>query len=103
MKQTLQKLASGEKVTVVALGDSNTELTWHTAGRLNWVGLLQEALMEKQGRNRALVINAGCAGNSAQAAEARLEQDVFRFRPDLLVVSLGMIDALGGLAGLGDF
>ena len=51
MKQFLDKLKRQEQITIVALGDSNTELTWHTAGRLNWVGLLQEALFETYGRN----------------------------------------------------
>ncbi len=31
--------------TIVALGDSNTELTFHTKGHLNWCYLLQEALL----------------------------------------------------------
>ncbi len=52
MREFLNKLENGQKVTVVALGDSITELTWHTAGRLNWVGYLQEALVETYGRNR---------------------------------------------------
>ena len=44
MKRLLQKLAEGRKATIVALGDSITELTWHTRGHLNWCGYLQEAL-----------------------------------------------------------
>ena len=93
MQKTLAKLKSGDRVTIVALGDSNTELTFHTAGRLNWTGLLQEALFETYGRNRARVINAGCAGDGAESAARRLAQDVLPFEPDLLIVSLGMMNA----------
>jgi len=49
MKKLLTKLERGEQVTIVALGDSNTELTFHTRGYLNWVCLLHEALFEKYG------------------------------------------------------
>ena len=41
----ISKLEKGEQVTIVALGDSNTELTFHTRGYLNWPYLLQEALL----------------------------------------------------------
>jgi len=43
----LSKLARGEQVTIVALGDSNTELTFHTRGHLNWV---EAALVKRPGR-----------------------------------------------------
>jgi lysophospholipase L1-like esterase len=101
--KTLGKLARGEPVTIVALGDSNTELTWHTAGRLNWVGLLQEALFEKHGANLATVINAGRCGDTAAAAVTRLDRDVTRFRPDLVIVAFSMNDAFQGKAGLAAF
>lgn len=99
----MEKLASGERVTIVALGDSNTELTWHTAGRLNWVGLLQEALFEKYGGNRVRTINAGACGDTAVGGLARLERDVLRFDPDLVIVGFSMNDAGGGAAKLEEF
>src|SRR5689334_25221040 len=99
MKQLLEKLKHKEPVTIVALGDSNTELTWHTAGRLNWVGLLQYALFEKLGSNHAMVINAGRCGDTAVGALVRLDRDVIRFQPDLVIVAFGMSDAGQGESG----
>ena len=87
-----KKLEQGRKVTIVALGDSITELTWHTRGRLNWCGYLQEAMFETYGRNRCWVINSGRCGDTATAGLTRLEEDVFRFAPDLVIVSYGMND-----------
>ena len=101
--KTLEKLARKQQVTIVALGDSNTELTWHTAGRLNWVGLLQEALFEKHGANLVTIINAGRCGDTAEAALGRMERDAVRFQPDLVIVSFSMNDAFQGEAGLGRF
>jgi len=100
MQKFMQKLKRGEKVTIVAMGDSITELTWHTRGRLNWVGLLQEALFETFGRNRCWVINSGRCGDTAENGLRRLDQDVLRFDPDLVIISYGMNDASGneGLA-----
>jgi lysophospholipase L1-like esterase len=82
----LAKLARGEQVTIVALGDSNTELTFHTRGYLNWCGLLQVALLEKYGPNRVIMINAACCGERAAGGLARLDRDVLRFAPDLAIV-----------------
>ncbi|MBI4028575.1 MAG: SGNH/GDSL hydrolase family protein [Verrucomicrobia bacterium] len=103
MKRFLDKLKRGEQATLVALGDSNTELTWHTAGRLNWVGLLQEALFETYGRNLAVTINAGCCGGTAAGAISRLDRDVIRFQPDLVIVAFGMNDAGQAEPGLAAF
>ena len=86
MQRLLAKLNKGEQVTIVALGDSNTELTFHTRGRLNWCYLLQAALLEKYGPNRVIMIDAGCCGDSAAGGLARLDRDVLRFKPDLVIV-----------------
>jgi len=82
-------------VTIVALGDSITEHTWHTCGRLSWCGYLQEALFETYGRNRCWVINSGRCGDTAAGGLERLEEDVIRFAPDLVIVSYGMNDQAG--------
>lgn len=95
MKAFLEKLEQGRKVTIVALGDSITELTWHTRGHLSWCGYLQEALFEKYGRNRCWVINSGRCGDGAPGGLERLDEDVLRFDPDLVIVSYGMNDQGG--------
>ena len=85
-QKLVAKLDAGEQVTIVALGDSNTELTFHTQGRLNWVGLLQVGLFQKYGPNKAIVINAGHCGEGAAGGLTRLQRDVLRFSPDLVIV-----------------
>ncbi len=86
MDGLLAKLDKGQQVTIVALGDSNTELTFHTRGHLNWVYLLQEALFEKYGPNKVIMIDAGCCGEGAGGGLARLDRDVLRFTPDLVII-----------------
>lgn len=103
MQRTLAKLKAGEQVTIVAFGDSITELTFHTRGRLNWVGLLAEALFETYGHGVCLMINAGKCGSSYQEGLQRLDRDVLRFHPDLVILAFGMNDAIRGVAGLAAF
>lgn len=100
MKRTLCKLQQGQPVTIVAFGDSNTEVTFHTQGRMNWVGLLSEALFETYGNGACTMINAGKCGSSYEEGLARLERDVLRHQPDLVILAFGMNDAAQGLAAL---
>jgi len=98
MQRTLTKLAAGEHVTIVALGDSITEITFHTRGHMNWVGLLSEAILATYGNGVCTLINAGKCGSSYSEALQRLDRDVLRFAPDLVIVALGMNDAGRGRA-----
>ena len=101
--KTIGKLRAGEHVTIVALGDSNTELTFHTQGRLNWCGLLGEAIFETYGNGTCTLVNAGKCGSTVRESLTRLDRDALRFSPDLVILALGMNDAGGGLARLETF
>lgn len=103
MERTLARLRSGQHVTIVALGDSITEITFHTRGRMNWVGLLAEAIFERYGNGVCTLINAGKCGSSCEEALGRLDRDVLRFSPDLVILALGMNDAARGAGGLDAF
>ena len=89
MKKFMAKLRGGKKVVVVALGDSITELTWHTRGRLTWVGLLQEALhhfseaLGSQPGYASAHINAGLAMQALgdRAAARRHFAEAARLEP----------------------
>lgn len=86
LEKLLAKLDAGQQVTIVALGDSNTEQTFHTRGALNFVGLLQCGLLDKYGANKVIMINAGCCGEGTPGGLARLDRDVLRFAPDLVII-----------------
>ena len=86
ISRLISKLEAGQQVTIVALGDSNTELTFHTRGHLNWVGLLRVALFQKYGANKVIMINAGRSGESAAGGLNRVESNVLRFSPDLVII-----------------
>jgi acyl-CoA thioesterase I len=98
----LDKLQNSPPVTLVAIGDSITEVNWHTRGQLNWVGLLQEAFMETYGRGKVWVVNTGISGDGATGVLGRLERDVLRFAPDLAIVSVGMNHSADDVDGFAD-
>lgn len=85
----------GKPVTIVALGDSNTEQNHWTYGHCNWVGLLQMGLTSIFPQR--LVINAGRGGEAAGEALMRLDRDVLRFDPDVVIVGYGSNDVSRGI------
>jgi lysophospholipase L1-like esterase len=103
MKKTIAKLHKGEHVKIVAFGDSNTENTFHTHGRMNWVSLLDEAIFETYGHGVCTVVNSGKCGSSYQEGLTRLDRDVLCFNPDLVIIAFGMNEAGLGMKGLESF
>lgn len=83
-------------VTIVAFGDSITQVNHWTHGALNWVGMLSMGLHHvfPQG---ATVINSGMSGNHTNHGLERLERDVIRFEPDIVIVGFGMNECLSSI------
>ena len=94
-------------VLIVALGDSVTQgYTAHATISHDGVyhARLKRALETAYPLTTFSVINAGVAGQTVQDGLKRLERDVIRFEPDLLIVAFGLNDAArGGLEGVKQF
>lgn len=103
MQKTLDKLRNGEHVTIVAFGDSNTAETFHTRGHMGWVSLLAEAIFSAYGTGVCTLINSGVCGSSFGDALERVERDVSRFRPDLVIVAFGVWGGHHGMEKIEDF
>lgn len=102
MLNTIRKLRSGEKQLIVCIGDSITEQNYHVHDRLNYVGRLSEKLIETFGRIQ-FVFNTGMSGGTTGSVLARLEQDALRFKPNLVMVMLGINDAAQGADNIPQF
>ena len=76
-----------EPYTVVALGDSNTEVNWTSEGQLNWTGHLSAGMAQHR-----VLVNAGQGGDTAAGGLARLGSDVLSAEPDLVIVTFGTND-----------
>lgn len=86
------KESKEEHFTLVAMGDSNTEVNWTTEGSLNWVGLLSAGIYESGCAKRYTLINAGVSGDGVKEGLARLERDVLAYDPDLVIICFGTND-----------
>lgn len=90
-----EKLASGESVTIVFLGDYVTSTDSLPDGNPNHVSLLADWFDEKY-PEQVEVINAGMNANTVSHIKDRVANDVLIHAPDLVVISTGLNDALGG-------
>jgi acyl-CoA thioesterase I len=94
-------------VLIVALGDSLTQgYTAHaTIDHENvYHARLKRCLEMAYPLATFSVINAGAAGQTVPDAMARLERDVLRHDPDLVIIGFGLNDAArGGLEGVATF
>ena len=86
------KLAEGQPVKIVCFGDSITGVYYHTGGRRSWCDLLGIALTRIFPQAQIEMINAGVSGHDTDAGLKRMETDVLRHAPDLVVIMFGMND-----------
>ncbi len=92
LQPVLDKMLAKQPVLMVALGDSNTCNANFTEGAKQWPELLQEALKGRYGYQELFLFNAGICGDTVQDAGRRLDRDVLRYHPDLVIVCFGTND-----------
>lgn len=93
-------------VVMVAFGDSVTQ-GYTRAGTIEPRTVYHQQVKEKLETLYPLctfsVINAGAAGQTATDALARLERDVIRYQPDLVIIGFGLNDAVAATGDGSDF
>src|SRR5882724_12107261 len=85
------KLAKGDRI--IFLGDSITE---GGVGERGYVTLIKNALAEKQKDLGIEVIGAGISGNKVPDLQKRLDRDVLKKKPTLVVIYIGINDVWHG-------
>ncbi|ANU22536.1 SGNH/GDSL hydrolase family protein [Planococcus donghaensis] len=88
------KLTSGKPVTIVFLGDYVTSDDSLPDGNLNHVALLAN-WFNKNYPDQVKIINAGMNANTVSHMKKRVQSDVLKHVPDLVVISAGLNDAVG--------
>lgn len=89
----LDRVRAKAPTLLLALGDSNTNNTGFTAGAKQWPELLHSRIKDACASQTLLLVNAGVSGDAVTEAEARYATDVYRFRPELVILCLGSNDA----------
>lgn len=93
--KTIERLTSGEKTTIAALGDSLTQ-GWMV--RKGYIDFLEEMLREAFPESRFQLINCGIPGDTAEGGLCRLRDDVLDLDPDCVFVQFALNDAFCGFS-----
>jgi len=93
LEKTLSKLAAGDPLRIVALGDS---LTYGWMAARGYLDFLKEMLSAAYPRSVVDIINRGIPGDTAAGGLHRLAEHVLEFKPDLVLVQFALNDAFTG-------
>jgi len=92
-------LRGAQPATWVFTGDSITHGALFTEGWRSFPELFSERVRWELRRFHDVVINTGVCGEKSAGLLESLESRVLRFRPDVVMILIGMNDALAGPAG----
>lgn len=83
------QLAPGAKARILAYGSSNTE---RFLPGMHWLDVLEVALRDTAGRFHQC-LNAGLCGDTSRGLLARFDEEVARYRPHLVIITIGGNDS----------
>ncbi len=103
LKRTAEKLASGEKLTIVAIGSSSTAGAGASSPTMSYPSRLAAELKVRFPGHEIKVVNRGVNGEEARDMLARFSSDVLAEKPDLVLWQVGTNSVLrdNPLAGAG--
>jgi lysophospholipase L1-like esterase len=97
------RLADDKGVTWNFLGDSIAHGAVHTWGFRDYIELFDEKVRVELSRRLDIVINGSYNGYRVGPTFAELAHRCLRFKPDVVLIALGMNDAASGAGNLENF
>jgi len=94
LKKSIQKLASGDPLKIIAIGDSLTQ-GWMV--RKGYLDFIAEMLRADFPKSNVTILNRGIPGDTAQGGLFRLREDVLDCDPDLVFIQFALNDAFTGV------
>jgi acyl-CoA thioesterase I len=91
--KTIEKLESGKRVVIAALGDSLTQ-GWMV--RKGFLDYLREMLLHRYPYSSLAILNRGIPGDTADYGLQRLHPDILGSCPDCIFVQYALNDAFQG-------
>jgi len=98
-----RRLHETTPITWVFTGDSITHGALYTEGWRSFPEHFAERVRWELRRLQDVVINTGVFGEGSAGLLASLEARVLRFRPEVVLILIGMNDAVSGIAGRSQF
>jgi acyl-CoA thioesterase-1 len=89
LERTAQRIAIGDKLTIVAVGSSSTAGVGASNPELTYPSRLAAELRRRFPGRDIEVLNRGVSGQDAPEEFARLTDDVIRLHPDLVIWQVG--------------
>jgi acyl-CoA thioesterase-1 len=89
LKRTARRIASGQPITIVAIGSSSTAGAGATSPHNSYPSRLAVELKTLVPRVPFKIINRGVGGEEARDMVARFDRDVFAQSPDLVIWQVG--------------
>jgi acyl-CoA thioesterase-1 len=89
LPQTAKRLASGDPLTIVAIGSSSTAGAGASSPAANYPSRLAIELKEQFSGHPITVLNRGVNGEEARDMLARFEESVIKPKPDLVLWQVG--------------
>jgi lysophospholipase L1-like esterase len=88
--RTIEKLFNKEEVIIAALGDS---LTYGWMTERGFLDFLDDMLKKKYPGSPFKILNRGIPGDTARDGLRRLDREILRFNPDLVLIQFALNDA----------
>lgn len=97
LPRTRALLAGGGTLRILAIGSSSTQGHGASSRANTYPAVLARLLAERHPAATVEVVNAGIGGQTALHVRARLEAEVLRVRPELVLWQTGANDAMQGV------
>jgi hypothetical protein len=94
LTKTTKALAAGREVVIAALGGSSTLGLAAGATALAWPARLGSVLTDRFPSARIKVVNRAVARQTAKQVLERLDQDILRLKPNLVIWETGTMEAV---------
>jgi acyl-CoA thioesterase-1 len=94
LPRTASRFAAGKPVRILAIGSSSTLGTGASSPAAAYPAQLEIALESKFPSSDVTIVNAGIAGETAERTLARMDRELERTKPDLVLWQVGTADAL---------
>jgi acyl-CoA thioesterase I len=96
LTKTTKALAAGREVVIAALGGSSTLGLAAGGTTLAWPARLGSVLTDRFPSARIKVVNRAVARQTAKQVLERLDQDILRLKPNLVIWETGTMEAVRG-------
>lgn len=90
LEKAIKKLKSGEEVKIAALGDS---LTYGWMVENGYIDYLKKMIEKDYPRCSCRIFNRGVPGDTARDGLRRMDHDILRVNPDVVLIQFALNDA----------